>query len=60
MPLSKEKNKERMRLSRLVQPKLNEVVQPSVITMDEKVANIIAEVKRLYPHMPNCPDGRFR
>ncbi len=31
-----------------MQPKLNEVVQPSVITMDEKVANIIAEVKRLY------------
>ena len=62
MPLSKEKNRERMRIARLVQPKI-EAVQPKVNYGHADInESIVDQCKRLYPNgeLPNCPDGRYR
>ena len=57
MPLSKAKNRERMRLVR-VQPNIT-VVQPKLHPRYSEFSNIAEQVKALYPdgRLPNCPDG---
>ena len=53
MPLSKERNKERMRQAR---------VQPKIYTHYEKLEpKIYTDYGAVQPKpLPNCPDGRYR